>query len=141
MDNNAPKDKALYDKVVQAAKKKYKRYPSLYASAWIQKEYQRLGGQYEGKQPTKKQPGISRWFKEQWIQVGPYLKDGTVVECGEGQNNKACRPLKRVTKDTPPTLPELIEKHGEATLRELAAMKRRYPKGRVDWVRASFKKP
>ena len=41
-----PKNKALYARVKAEAKKKYKVWPSAYASAWLTKEYQRRGGTY-----------------------------------------------------------------------------------------------
>jgi hypothetical protein len=41
-----PKNKALYARVKAEAKKKYKVFPSAYASGWLTKEYQRRGGTY-----------------------------------------------------------------------------------------------
>ena len=41
-----PKNKALYARVKAEAKKKYKVWPSSYASGWLTKEYQRRGGTY-----------------------------------------------------------------------------------------------
>jgi len=41
-----PKNKALYSRVKTAAKKKFKAYPSAYASAWIVREYKKRGGTY-----------------------------------------------------------------------------------------------
>lgn len=41
-----PKNKALYARVKAEAKKKYKVWPSAYASGWLTKEYQRRGGTY-----------------------------------------------------------------------------------------------
>ena len=97
-----PTNKRLYEAVKQEAKRKYKRYPSLYASAWIVKEYKKRGGKYKGEKPTG---GVDRWFEEQWVQVIPFLKSGRVVECGEQTRaTKACRPHKRVDKNTPITM-------------------------------------
>ena len=54
-----PINKKMYNKVKEEAKKKFKRFPSLYASAWIQKEYKKQGGKYSGKKPNKtKFPGV-----------------------------------------------------------------------------------
>ena len=41
-----PKNKALYSRVKTAAKKKFKSFPSAYASAWIVREYKKKGGTY-----------------------------------------------------------------------------------------------
>ena len=48
-------------------KKKFKVWPSAYASGWVVKEYKRLGGTYSGKKSSSR--GISRWYKEKWINV------------------------------------------------------------------------
>ena len=42
-----PKNKALYSRVKAEAKKKYKVWPSAYASGWVTKEYKKRGGTYE----------------------------------------------------------------------------------------------
>jgi hypothetical protein len=41
-----PKNKSLYSKVVAAAKRKFKVWPSAYASAWVVREYKKRGGKY-----------------------------------------------------------------------------------------------
>lgn len=56
-----PQNKALYETVKEEAKKRYKRYPSLYASSWIVKEYKSRGGKYKG--TTK--GGTTQWYLEQ----------------------------------------------------------------------------
>lgn len=42
-----PKNKALYSRVKSEAKKRFKVWPSAYASGWLTKEYKRRGGTYE----------------------------------------------------------------------------------------------
>lgn len=42
-----PKNKALYSRVKAEAKRKYKVWPSAYASGWLTKEYKKRGGTYE----------------------------------------------------------------------------------------------
>ena len=44
---NKPKNKALYSRVKAEAKRKYKVWPSAYASGWLTKEYKKSGGIYE----------------------------------------------------------------------------------------------
>ena len=41
-----PKNKALYNRVKSEAKRKFKTWPSAYASAWLVKTYKRRGGKY-----------------------------------------------------------------------------------------------
>ena len=63
-------DKELYKDMVRIAKKKFDVWPSAYASMWVQKEYQRQGGEYYGKKDTN----LDNWVKEKWIQILPLLK-------------------------------------------------------------------
>ena len=117
------------------AKLRYKRFPSAYASMYIQKRYQDLGGKYSR---SKRSKNTTQWNKEEWIQVEPYLK-GKIVKCGIGDNTKACRPLKRINKRTPITIDEVINKHGKAKVLMLAKAKQKDMNKRVDWVNATIK--
>jgi len=99
----SPKNKTLYNKVKQEAKKKFKVWPSAYASGWLVKEYKRRGGKYTGTKSTS--TGISRWYKEKWINVCKLPKK---VSCGRSKlsstwkkNYPYCRPSIRVTSGTP----------------------------------------
>lgn len=131
-----PKNKKLYEEVKEEAKKKYKRFPSLYASAWIVKEYKSRGGTYYG---TKEEEGITQWFKEKWVMVIPFVKSGRVVDCGEkSKDTKACRPLKRINKSTPITLPELLDMHSKKDILEMARKKNKNMKKRVNWEKLEF---
>ena len=118
------KDKKLYQSVKDKADKIYAR-PGLYKSAYIQKEYQRQGGTYIGPKPSKN-TGVQRWLLgEEWVEVMPYLKDNKKVKCGTTPNmNKACRPLIRINKDTPITIPELLKIHSKSKLLKLVEMKK-----------------
>lgn len=44
---NEPTDKKLYSQVKSEAKKKFRVFPSAYASAWIVKQYKKRGGKYK----------------------------------------------------------------------------------------------
>ena len=80
-------------------------------------------------------------MRERWVQVGPWL-DGEEVPCGApGRDGRACRPLRRVSRRTPATLPELVRRHGKAKLRSLARRKSRDMRARVDWGRARLARP
>ena len=133
-----PKNTRLYNKVKTEAKDNFERYPSLYASSWIVREYKKRGGEYDGKKPSKSS-GISRWYREEWVQVESYLKTGKKTECGSSiKDTKACRPLKRVDDKTPITIPELLKKHDKATLIKIARQKQRDMSGRVVWTNGKF---
>ena len=91
--------------------------------------------------PKKYAKGVDRWMQEEWIQVVPYLKNGVKIACGDRKNeSKACRPFKRISKDTPITIPELIDLHGKKKVLELANMKIKDMDGRLYWKRGTFNK-
>ena len=48
-----PTNPKLYSKVKAEAKKKFKVWPSAYASAWLTKEYKKAGGKYSGTTKNK----------------------------------------------------------------------------------------
>lgn len=106
----SPKNKSLYERVKRNAKRKFKVWPSAYASAWLVKEYKRKGGTYTGKK--SRETGLGRWFEEKWINVCKLPKK---VSCGRPKISLSawkrkypyCRPSKRVTKSTPKTSREL----------------------------------
>jgi hypothetical protein len=110
---NLPLNKTLYDKVKKKADIKFLAKTSIYKSSWIVKEYKKLGGKYSGEKSKKH--GLLRWYKEEWIDLNrPIKKNGKTIgykKCGRysTKNNlyPLCRPLKRISKDTPKTLNEL----------------------------------
>ena len=129
-------NKNLYQDVVSDAKKKFDRWPSAYASMWVQKEYQKRGGKYKGKKDTK---NLNKWVKEKWIQILPLLKDKKIIECGaDNKDSKVCRPMVRVNKNTPITIQELLELHSVKDLIKLAEKKNNDMKGRVYWKNLKF---
>ncbi len=125
-----PIDKKLYEKVKRQAKKKFKAWPSAYASGWVVKEYKRRGGKYRGKKDTD--TGLARWFREEWINVCKLPKK---VPCGRpkiklGEWKKKypyCRPYKRITRSTPKTAREL----SKSELEKRCKKKRRSPMKKV----------
>lgn len=128
------KNPSLYKKARKNADEKYKK-NSAYKSMFIVSEYKRLGGQYKGE---KKITGVKRWNMEEWIQVIPYLESGKKVACGFGSENKACRPFKRIDKNTPMTIGALIKKHGKKKLMELARTKKQNMSRRINWEEGKF---
>jgi len=121
-----PLNKRLYNKVVNEATTKFLVYPSAYASGWITRTYKQRGGTYEGSYPVNQ--GLNRWFKEKWINVCKLPK---IVPCGRSvatmKSYPYCRPMYRVSKDTPMTVGELSVKE----LRSRCSTKRKAPLKRV----------
>ena len=128
-------DKELYEKVKKEADDKFKRKTSAYKSMWISKTYQERGGKYKG----KKKSLTKRWRDEEWVQVIPYITKGDKIACGDdNKENKVCRPLKRIDKDTPITIPELRRKYTDDNILKLARKKVNDMEGRVYWKTGEF---
>lgn len=126
----------IYEKAKKDANKVYERH-SAYKSMYIVKRYKDLGGKY--KKEKKKKGSTTRWNKEEWIQVLPYLKENKRIACGmDNKKNKVCRPFKRVDKDTPITLPELLKIHSKKDLIKLAEKKIKDMDGRVFWKNLKY---
>ena len=127
-------DKRLYKDVVKEAKQMFDTWPSAYSSMWVQKEYQRRGGEY-----TKKDSGLKDWRREKWIQVLPLLKEGKVVACGDdNKETKACRPSVRVNDSTSITIQELLKIHSVSAIVKAAEKKNRDMDGRLYWKDLRF---
>ena len=104
---NVPVNKALYSRVKAEAKRKFKVYPSAYANAWLVREYKKRGGTYrtELKNVARSSGGLTRWFKENWVDVKTGKPCGR--QKGEKRGYPACRPSKRVSSKTPKTTGEM----------------------------------
>lgn len=124
----------LYREAKKIADKTYERH-SAYKSMFIVSTYKKLGGKYSTK---KDSGGVDRWNKEKWIQVVPFLESGKRIACGSGDNKKGCRPSKRVDKNTPITIQELIKKHGKAELLKAAKKKKANMNLRLNWGTLKF---
>jgi hypothetical protein len=119
-----PIDIKLYNKT---KKKIYKRIPkhSAYRSGILVQTYKKnfknkygtIKSPYKGNKTKTKKKGLSRWFKEKWVnQRG---------EIGYKYKNDIYRPSKRITKKTPLTHKELSNKEINR------ARTKKYRKGRV----------
>jgi len=127
----------IYEKARKIADKKYERH-SAYKSMFINKTYKELGGKYKTKNKSK-MGSTDKWNKEEWIQVLPYLKNGEKIACGmDNKKNKVCRPFKRINKDTPITLTELLKLHSKKDLINLSNKKLKDMNGRVFWKNLKF---
>lgn len=117
----------LCDRGVKAAKKRFSRWPSAYASGHASQVClgkikdlsgkKRVDKRYAAATKAKKQEkgvtgsgGLSRWFKEKWVDVCTALDGGKPKPCGRSSSSRSypyCRPSVRVTKDTPVTWKEM----------------------------------
>lgn len=133
MDNIIDKD--IYKKAKKIADKTYERH-SAYKSMFINKKYKELGGRYKNKKVKGK---TDLWLEEEWIQVIPYLKNGEKIVCGSSnKKNKVCRPLKRINKDTPITIGELLLDNKKSDLIKLGNKKIKDMNGRIFWKTMKF---
>ena len=134
-----PTNMALYNRVKAQAKRKFKVWPSAYASGWLVKEYKRRGGKYSGKKPGKSH-GLERWFKEKWVNVCKSPR----TACGRPKTGLSdwkkkypyCRPSRRISSSTPKTASEL----SKAELARRCKRKRKSPTRRVMPSRKSRRK-
>lgn len=126
MNRPIPLNKKLYEQVKNEAKKRFKVYPSAYANGWLVKEYKNRGGTYSGKKP--KDTGLSRWYREKWINVCELPK---IVRCGRPVSKQEeypyCRPYYKITRGTPKTVKEL----SQAEIKRRCSKKRKDPSKRV----------
>lgn len=102
-----PLDPVLYAQVRKEADKHYK-VSSAYKSGWIVKTYKDRGGAYDDKKKTNIS-GLTRWFKEKWVDLNRPIKNGTFRPCGRTHGNVAgkyplCRPSIKVNQHTPRTV-------------------------------------
>jgi hypothetical protein len=134
---NRKKNIILYNKIKNEAKNKFDRYPSVYASSWIVKEFKKRGGDYnklksssnsKSKSKSKSKSSLKRWYKEKWIDVCYYPK---IVSCGRSRKKSGsytrkkypyCRPLYKISKKTPKTVKELSKKE----IKKRCSVKRKY---------------
>lgn len=133
-------DKELYDEARKRADETYKRH-SAYKSMFIAKTYKKLGGRY--KKSSKANPRMERtknWLKEEWIQIKPYLKDGTKEQCGrnDGKPN-ACRPLRNIKGgEKNITMEQILKKWGKPKVKTLLEMKLKDMDGSLNWKNGTF---
>lgn len=137
------------DKYKEMAKRVYDRhsaYSSMYALRLaleqdddFKKKYLRYRQTLSGKE------GLRRWIKEDWIQVPPYLEKGEVIACGretedDGIKIPACRPLRRISKDTPVTINEILKKSSKKEILEEIQKKEKDREYRIKWVKKLYEK-
>ena len=105
-----PIDKELYERAKRYVKSRVKVWPSAYASGQLVRKYKSMGGRYSSSSSFGKAVGgLTRWFKERWVNVCGTKKKGKYPKCSRSGNKKYpyCRPSKRVTSKTPRTTKEI----------------------------------
>lgn len=133
------KKSKAYKKAISEANRVYGTKSSIYRSSFIVQKYKEFGGSYTKKRDNINDEKLTRWYKEQWISLVPYLEQGKIVKCGaKGSNNGGCRPLKRVSNDTPITIGELLEIHKKRDILKLARLKKENPDIRVNWKKLTY---
>lgn len=123
-----PTDKTLYNNIKREAKNKFNKWPSAYASGWLVKTYKE---RFKKKHKTRKNPyttskkrdnDLSRWYKEEWVNVCEKTSSGKYKSCGRKKSNSKkypyCRPSKRINRNTPITVKELTTTQKEKMCRK-----------------------
>ena len=119
-----PSDTKLYNKTKKQIYKKIPKHSAYRSGILVQtykkkfkNKYGTRKSPYKGNETKRKKKGLSRWFKEKWVnQRG---------EIGYKYKNDIYRPSKRITKKTPLTHKELSKKEINR------ARTKKYRKGRV----------
>jgi hypothetical protein len=79
---------------------------------------------------------MNRWMDEQWVDVKEALR-GNYRQCGRKSIKEKpypiCRPMKKVSVDTPVTLPTLIEKGATNKLKKAIKEKEKNPNFRIQF--------
>ena len=79
---------------------------------------------------------MNRWLDEKWVDVKQALK-GVYKPCGRSsvlqKPYPACRPMKKVSGDTPVTLPALIKEGAVNKIKEAIKKKEKNPNMRINW--------
>lgn len=129
-----PLNKDLYNKIKTQVKQSVSVWPSAYASGQLVSRYKRAGGKYKSVTQTqnkKNNKPLNRWFKEQWVNICTLSNKQLMSPCGREKSlSKSkypyCRPKKRVSKSTPMTVSEMIQKYGRKKIKSMCRKKRKH---------------
>jgi hypothetical protein len=117
------------------AKSKFKVYPSAYANGYAsqvcagkKRDFKGVVKKdYAGKKPSKSE--LSRWYKEDWVDVCTKDKKGNYAECGRSvaelkkKDYPYCRPLHKLPGTTVKTAGELTEKQRKKMCKKKKSIK------------------
>ena len=89
-------DKELHASVKAEAKRRFKVWPSAYASAWLVREYKRRYKEKHGKGTGLRSDNLTKWFKEKWVRMS---SSGEILgACGdrtESEGKPKCLPASK----------------------------------------------
>ena len=119
-----PCNPRLYAQVKAAAKRRFDKWPSAYATGWLVQEYKRRGGRYSG---SKRPSGLGRWFRERWVDVCEPGQPPCGRRAVDRRRYPYCRPSVRVNARTPKLASQLTYRERA----ELCRRKRRRPSARM----------
>jgi hypothetical protein len=111
----SPRDAKLYARVQRAAKQQFV-WPSIYANAWVSREYKRRGGKYSPTCAAERQQrqGLAKWFDEQWVDLSRPLGPKKWAACGRPRAGRRaypkCVPLARARAMTPAQIRSAIRR-------------------------------
>lgn len=100
-----PMNKSLYRRIQARAKRQF-RWPSIYANAWVVREYKKSGGKYRAAcgRGAQKRQGLRKWFDEKWVDLSRPLGPGRWASCGRPSAKSGrypkCVPLARARRMT-----------------------------------------
>lgn len=135
-------DVRLWETIREEARKKFKVFPSAYASFWITNQYKERGGRYK-QGSSNKNALLKRWKDEAWVNIcskqTPKIKikdsDALVPKeqkfkpCGRSKeatldkkSYPLCRPSVRVNKNSPKIVYEITEKERKKMCRKKRSM-------------------
>ena len=79
---------------------------------------------------------MRRWLDEQWVDVKEALK-GKYKPCGRSSTKEkpypSCRPMRKISEDTPITLPALLQEGAVKKIKEAIKKKEKNPSFRINW--------
>ena len=120
--SNQPTNPRLYNEIKSKVKATVSKWPSAYASGMVIKQYKEAM-QQRGLAPyanNKKDGNLSRWFKEDWVDIKTGKPCGSVKK---GGYYPTCRPSKRISSQTPKTVHELSKSEKEKAIKEKQKVK------------------
>ena len=131
------KNSKAYKKALNEANEVYGTKSNIYRSSYIVQKYKEYGGRFKEERKERNEQ-LTRWYKEKWISLIPYLEKGQIIQCGSPSGNEGCRPLIRINKNTPITIGELLQIHKKNDILKMAYLKKMNPDIRVDWKSLTF---
>lgn len=129
MPRQPPSDPVLYEKIKRRVRSKVRRWPSAYASGQLVQQYtaafaKRHPGQRPYRQRRARSTPLGRWFREKWVDLcrpRATTRGAAYAPCGrDAMKGKYpfCRPTRRVSKNTPMTVGEVVQRFGKQKIAE-----------------------